>query len=81
MRDMAEIKLFTKNDCGKCEHVKERMPSALDVQIVNADTVDGLAEAAYYQILEKVFPVLVIDDEVVEGAIPILDRLNSIAGQ
>lgn len=78
---MAEIKLFTKDDCGKCEHVKERMPKNIDIEIINADTVDGLAEAAFYEIIEKVFPVLVIDGEVVEGAIPILDRLNSIAGQ
>lgn len=78
---MTEIKLFTKNDCAKCEHVKGRMPSSLDIEIVNADTVDGRAEAAYYQILEMIFPVLVVDDEIVEGAIPILDRLNSLAGQ
>jgi len=78
---MAEIKLFTKDDCGKCEHVKERMPAGLSVQIINADTVDGLAEAAFYEIVEKTFPVLVVDDEAVCGALQILERLNMIAGQ
>lgn len=78
---MEEIKLFTKDNCGKCDHVKERMPKNVDIEIINADTVDGLAEAAFYEILEKVFPVLVVNGEVVEGAIPILDRLNKIAGQ
>lgn len=78
---MSETILFTKNDCGKCEHVKERMPKDISIQIINADTVDGLAQAAFYEILEKIFPVLVVDGEVVEGAIPILDRLNAMAGK
>ncbi|MCL1983941.1 MAG: hypothetical protein FWG58_00915 [Methanomassiliicoccaceae archaeon] len=79
---MAELKLFTKDNCGKCEHVKERMPKNLKVQIVNADTVDGLAEAAYYEIVEKTFPVLVIDDsEIVCGALPILEKMNSFTGK
>lgn len=46
---------------------------------LNADEIDGLAEAAYYEIIEKVFPVLVVDGEVIEGALPILDKLNSLA--
>ncbi|MDR0778141.1 MAG: glutaredoxin [Methanomassiliicoccaceae archaeon] len=78
---MPELKLFTKDNCGKCEHVKERMPKNLKIQIINADTVDGMAEAAYYEILEKTFPVLVVDDEVVCGALPILERLSSVAGK
>jgi glutaredoxin len=78
---MSELKLFAKDNCGKCEHVKERMPKGLKIQIINADTVDGLAEAAYYEIVEKTFPVLVVDDEVVCGALPILERMNAIAGQ
>jgi len=78
---MPEIKLFTKNDCEKCEHVKERMPKGLKIEIINADTVDGLAEAAYYEIVEETFPVLVVDEEVICGAIPILEKLKSIAGQ
>ena len=76
---MTETILFTKNDCGKCEHVKSKMPKGLDMRIVNADELDGLAEAAFYEITEKIFPVLVIDGEVVEGAIPILDRLKAMA--
>ncbi|MDR2866028.1 MAG: glutaredoxin [Methanomassiliicoccaceae archaeon] len=77
---MPELKLFTKDNCGKCEHVKERMPKGLKVKIINADTIDGLAEAAYYEIVEKTFPVLVADEEVICGALPILEKLNAIAG-
>ena len=76
---MAEIILFTKNNCGKCEHVKSKMPKGIDMRIVNADEIDGLAEAAFYEITELIFPVLVVDGEVVEGAIPILDRLKTLA--
>jgi glutaredoxin len=78
---MSEVKLFTKNDCQKCEHVKGKMPKGLTVEIINADTVSGLAEAAYYEIVEKTFPVLVVDDEVFDGtALQVLEKLNSLAG-
>ncbi|MCL2785902.1 MAG: hypothetical protein FWD81_01585 [Methanomassiliicoccaceae archaeon] len=77
---MKELKLFTKNDCQKCDHVKERMPKGIKIEVINADTVDGLAEAAFYEIVEKTFPVLIADGEVIVGAIPILDKLESAAG-
>ena len=40
----------------------------------------GLAEAAYYEILGKHTPILVVDDQVTEGAIAIMARLNELAG-
>ncbi|MDR0790929.1 MAG: hypothetical protein LBE47_00130 [Methanomassiliicoccaceae archaeon] len=78
---MPEFKLFTKDDCGKCDYVKERIPKNLKIQIINADTVDGLAEAAYYEIIEKTFPVLIADEEVICGALPILEKINTSAGK
>ncbi|MEA4976948.1 MAG: hypothetical protein VB016_00095 [Methanomassiliicoccaceae archaeon] len=78
---MAEIILFTKNNCNKCEYVKERIPSGIDVDIQNVDTAGGLAEGAFYGILGKGFPVLVVDDEfVAEGSINVLKKLKEIAG-
>ncbi len=77
---MADLKLFTKNDCSKCDYVKERLPEDVDVEIFNVDTVDGLAEGAFYGILDKGFPVLVLDDEyVAEGSIAILDKIKGIS--
>jgi len=78
---MKELKLFTKDNCQKCEHVKSKMPQGLKMEIINADTVDGLALAAYYEIVEKTFPVFIVDGEVISGALPILERMNEIAGQ
>ncbi len=78
---MADLKLFTKDDCSKCDYVKERLPKDVDVGIFNVDTVDGLAEGAFYGILDKGFPVLVSDDEyVAEGSIAILDKIKEISG-
>lgn len=77
---MAEIKLFTKNDCEKCDYVKERMPEGLQVQILNVETVDGLAEGAFYEVLDKGFPVLVVDGKrVAEDATPVLKKLKELA--
>lgn len=77
---MADIKLFTKDDCTKCDYVRERLPENIVIEILNVDTVDGLAEGAYYGILDKGFPVLVLNEEyVAEGSINILDKIKEIS--
>ena len=78
---MPEILLFTKPDCQKCDYVKERMPEGLTVSIVDTSTAEGLAEAAYYELLNKNTPILVVDDVVFEGSIVILNKLKGLAGQ
>lgn len=79
---MTDIILFTKNDCSKCDYVKERLPRGLDVKIENVDTVDGLAEGAFYGILDKGFPVLIVEDEfIAEGSINVLKKLMEIADE
>jgi F0F1-type ATP synthase alpha subunit len=39
-----------------------------------------LGLAAYYELLNKHTPILVVDDTVTEGAINIMDKLKSVAG-
>lgn len=82
-RIMVEIKLFTKNNCEKCTFVKQRMPEGLDVKIINVEeSAEGLAEGAFYEVLDKGFPVLVVDDvRVAESATPVLKKLKELAGQ
>jgi deoxyxylulose-5-phosphate synthase len=76
---MPEILLFTKPGCEKCDYVKERLPPGLKVNILDMESADGMAEAAYYELLSKYTPILVVDDQVVEGAINILQKLKSVA--
>lgn len=78
---MTEIILFTKPDCQKCEYVKGHLPEGLDgrLRLVNTSEAEGLAEAAYYELLNKNLPILVIDDEVFEGSILILNKLKEVA--
>lgn len=75
---MPEILLFTKPGCQKCEFVKERIPGDLNVNIIDTTSAEGLAEAAYFEILNRNVPILVVDDEIIEGAIPILNKLNAL---
>jgi glutaredoxin len=76
---MPEILLFTKPGCQKCDYVKEHLPAGIKINYVDTSTADGLAEAAYYEILGKHTPILVVDDQVTEGAIAIMNRLNELA--
>jgi len=75
---MPEILLFTKPGCQKCDYVKERIPPGLQVNVIDMSSAEGLAEAAYFEILDKNTPILVVDEKVVEGAIPILNHLSAL---
>jgi len=77
---MPEILLFSKPQCQKCDYVKERIPAGLAVDIIDTSTADGLAQAAFCEIIGRTTPVLVVDGQVTEGAIAILARLNELAG-
>lgn len=78
---MVDIKLFTKNNCEKCTFVKERIPPGISVFTINVEeSSENLAEGAFYGVLEKGFPVLVVNDEIVsEGAGPTLEHLKKLA--
>ena len=76
---MTEIILFTKPNCQKCEYVKTHLPEGVQPRIVNTTEADGLAEAAYYELLNKNLPILVVDDEVFEGSIVIINKLKELA--
>ncbi len=74
-----EVLLFTKPECEKCDYVKEKIPEDLNVRIMDMTTTDGMAHAAYYELLEKYTPILVVGDEVVEGAIKIKKRMSDLS--
>ncbi len=73
--------LFTKPDCEKCEYVKEKIPENLDIRILDMTTTEGMAHAAYYELLEKYTPILVVGDEIVEGSIKIKNRMKELASE
>lgn len=49
------------------------------MRMVNTTEAEGLAEAAYYELLNRNLPILVVDDEVFEGSIVILNKLKELA--
>ncbi len=76
-----EVLLFTKPDCEKCDYVKARIPTDLDIKILDMTTTEGMAHAAYHEVLEKYTPILVVGDEIVEGAIKIKNKMREVAGE
>jgi len=74
-----EVLLFTKPDCEKCDYVKARIPTGLDIKIMDMTSAEGMAHAAYHEILEKYTPILVVGEEVVEGAIKIKNKMKEVA--
>jgi len=76
-----DVLLFTKPECEKCDYVKGKIPENLDIQIMDMTSTDGMAHAAYHEILEKYTPILVVGDEVVEGAIKIKNKMKEVAAK
>ena len=76
-----DVLLFTKPECEKCDYVKEKIPHNLDIQIMDMTTTDGMAHAAYHEILEKYTPILVVGDDVIEGAIKIKNKMKEVAAK
>ena len=65
-----KIKVFGKKDCAKCETTKNKFDHFINkngysnkaiLEFHDMDTVDGMAEGAYYDVLK--IPVSVIEKE------------------
>jgi glutaredoxin len=67
-----KIQLFTQRECAKCPPAKEivnqlNTEHGIDVAEFDVETVDGMAEAAYYGIMSTPSIVLVdgVGDEII----------------
>jgi hypothetical protein len=79
------VTLFTKENCGKCDYVKENVNlRALNVavEVLGPDNADALAHLAWHGLVgvaEKSLPILVLDDmSHITGAIPIKKFLSTL---
>ena len=78
--------LFTKQECGKCDYVKDHFDlDSMGVQIdeLTDSNADALANLAYFELVdtaEKHLPILVTEDEQkITGAIKISQYLRSLS--
>ncbi len=55
-----EVKLFVREDCPRCPAAKQACQGVQNVQIYDVASVDGLAEASFYNVLATP-SVLVLD--------------------
>ena len=61
-----KIKIFWQKNCPNCPQVKnlgKQLEKEITVQYFDVDTVDGLAEASYYNILSTPSMVIVDNDD------------------
>lgn len=77
--------LFTKENCGKCDYVKEHVDLnslGVKIEILGHDNPDALAHLAWHGLVstaEKSLPILVLDDmSHISGAIPIRNYLQKM---
>lgn len=79
MNHNIEVVLFVKDNCQKCQWVKDKLPEDHNIKILNVEEVNGMAEAAYYELIEKLqdsLPILVINNNVIETSIKIKEALK-----
>lgn len=61
---MMKIKIFWQENCPNCPRARElgkMLENKLSVQYFNVDSVDGLAEASYLDVMTT--PSVIIEDE------------------
>lgn len=77
--------LFVKKNCEKCEFVKGKLPEDLKLKMMDVETPEGMAELAFYQLIQKaeqILPILIEDEgdnfspKVHLGAINVMKALN-----
>lgn len=77
--------LFTKENCGKCDHVKAAFDLdklGIQVSVIKPDDPEVLADLAWYELVDLVergaLPILVLDDGThIESAVPIKKYLKT----
>jgi glutaredoxin len=80
-----KVKFFYKKDCPKCPAAKEaleRFFPDLPKELHDIDTVEGLAEGAYYQVMSTP-SILIVDSEEREvkswrGEVPTLSEVKDL---
>ncbi len=79
------MKLFTKENCGKCDYVKDNVDlkkAGVVIQVLNKENYLALADLAWYELVnvaETTMPILVLDDDsTITGAIKIKNYLKKI---
>jgi hypothetical protein len=55
-----EVKLFVRDDCPRCPAAKRACEGVQNVQVFDVTSIDGLAEASFYNVLATP-SVLVLD--------------------
>ena len=81
-RDIPVLKVFGSSTCPKCADAKERLQRRkIPFKFYNVGTARGLAEAAYYGLVDEPLPALLLvgpDDEVICRYRAVLQAISEI---
>ncbi len=86
---MGSVKIFWKSNCSKCPSAKSvgsiLEEEGIKVAIFDLDTVNGLAEGAYYSVMAT--PTMIIEDEEsnqiadFRGTVPTAQEVQKLIGR
>lgn len=83
-----KIKIFGKSNCAKCETTKNKVKhfvgkwdseDKVDVMFHDMDTIDGMAEGAYHDVLEIPTTIIEKDESVLDrwdGEVPHSEKIK-----
>ena len=83
---MGRIMLITKENCDKCDWVKERIPEGLKdtLEIFDYNDVEVTPFLAYYEKIQdnQPMPILIVDDEelALDSTIKIKNKMIELNG-
>ncbi|MCP4650195.1 MAG: hypothetical protein GY853_08985 [PVC group bacterium] len=83
-----QIKIFGKNECAKCETTKNKInffvtkwevEDKVDITFHDMDTVDGMAEGAYHDVMQIPTTIIEKNEEILDrwdGEVPHSDKVK-----
>ncbi|MFH2138622.1 MAG: thioredoxin family protein [Candidatus Omnitrophota bacterium] len=83
-----KIKIFGKNNCAKCETTKNKVrhfvtkweaDDKVDIVFHDMDTIDGMAEGAYHDVLQIPTTIIEKEEKVLDrwdGEVPHSDKIK-----
>lgn len=68
---MGRLILITKEKCENCDWVKSKIPKELEIEFIDGNTREGMAELSYYGRYDAentIVPVFIVEDEGEDGS-------------
>ena len=80
---MGKLMLITLENCERCDWVQSKIPEGLEVEFIDGNTKEGMAQLSYHEKYDPdhtAMPIFIVEDEdmAYEGTIEIKNKMKEL---